>query len=84
MTANLRVPDVAAAEEFYADFSGLGTEEFNLGWVARLIDPDTGAHVQLVSRDATAPRCRRSRCTPTTPMPPGPRRASAGMRSCTR
>ncbi|MGX5657832.1 VOC family protein [Geodermatophilus nigrescens] len=55
MTANLRVPDVAAAKEFYAGFLGLSTEEFDLGWVARLTDPGTGAHVQLVSHDATAP-----------------------------
>ena len=55
VTANVRVPDVAAAKDFWAGFLGLGTEEFDLGWVARLTSPDTGAHVQLVSRDATAP-----------------------------
>jgi predicted enzyme related to lactoylglutathione lyase len=53
--ANLRVPDLDAARSFYADFLGLSTEEFNLGWVARLSAPDTGAHVQLVTRDATSP-----------------------------
>jgi predicted enzyme related to lactoylglutathione lyase len=53
--ANLHVPDVEAAKSFYADYLGLTTEEFNLGWVARYTSPDTGANVQLVSRDATAP-----------------------------
>jgi predicted enzyme related to lactoylglutathione lyase len=55
ISANLRVPDVDAAKSFYTDFLGLGTEEFNMGWVARYTAPDTGAHVQLVTRDATAP-----------------------------
>jgi len=40
---------------FYIDYLGLGTEEFNMGWVARYTSPDTGASVQLVTRDATAP-----------------------------
>ena len=53
--ADLRVADIPAARDFCTGFLGLGTEEFDLGWVARLTSPDTGAHVQLVSRDATAP-----------------------------
>ena len=52
--ANLSVPDIDQAKGFYADFLGLSTEEFNLGWVARLTSPDTGLNVQLVTRDATA------------------------------
>jgi len=52
--ANLRVPDVNAAKSFYTDYLGLSTEEFNMGWVARFTSPATGAHVQLVTRDATA------------------------------
>jgi catechol 2,3-dioxygenase-like lactoylglutathione lyase family enzyme len=52
---NLNVPDLAAAGAFWADVMGLSTEEMNLGWVARYTSPDTGAHVQLVSGDATAP-----------------------------
>jgi predicted enzyme related to lactoylglutathione lyase len=55
ITANLPVQDIEAAKRFYIDFLGLGTEEFNLGWVARLTSPDTGVNVQLVTRDATAP-----------------------------
>jgi len=55
ITANLRVADIETARSFYTDYLGLGTEEFNLGWVARFTSPDTGAHVQLVTRDADAP-----------------------------
>jgi predicted enzyme related to lactoylglutathione lyase len=53
--ANLRVADVESAKSFYADYLGLRTEEFNMGWVARYTSPDTGANVQLVTRDAAAP-----------------------------
>lgn len=52
---NLRVADVEEAKSFYTDYLGLSTEEFNLGWVARYTSPATGACVQLVSGDATAP-----------------------------
>ena len=55
ITANLRVTDIGAAKGFYTDFLGLGSEEFDLGWVARYTSPDTGAHVQLVTSDRTAP-----------------------------
>lgn len=54
ITTNLSVDDIDAAKDFYRDFLGLSTEEFNLGWVARYTSPDTGAHVQLVTKDATA------------------------------
>lgn len=54
ITANLKVADVGTASSFYSDYLGLSTEEFNLGWVARYTSPDTGAHVQLVTHDATA------------------------------
>ncbi len=53
--ADLAVPDIPAAREFYAGYLGLSVTEFDLGWVARQTSPDTGAHLQLVSRDATAP-----------------------------
>ena len=52
--ANLRVADVDAAKSFYTRYLGLSTEEFNMGWVARYTSPDTGANLQLVTRDATA------------------------------
>jgi predicted enzyme related to lactoylglutathione lyase len=55
ITANLHVADVDATKGFYTEYLGLSTEEFNLGWVARYASPDTGAHVQLVTRDATSP-----------------------------
>lgn len=51
---NLPVADIEAAEAFYGGFLGLSTEEFNLGWVARRTHPETGAHLQLVTADATA------------------------------
>ena len=53
--ADISVPDMGEARSFYTDYLGLSTEEFNLGWVARYTSPDTGANVQLVSRDAAAP-----------------------------
>ncbi|HSP36253.1 MAG TPA: VOC family protein [Frankiaceae bacterium] len=55
ITTNLRVADVESAKSFYTDYLGLTTEEFSLGWVARYTSPDTGVHVQLVTRDQTAP-----------------------------
>jgi len=53
--ADLTVTDIEAAREFYAGYLGLSVEEFNLGWVARFTSPDTGAHLQVVTRDAAAP-----------------------------
>ncbi len=55
ITANLKVADLEDARGFYTDFLGLSTEEFNLGWVARFTAPESGASVQLVTEDATAP-----------------------------
>ncbi|MDN5721356.1 MAG: VOC family protein [Brevibacterium sp.] len=52
---DIPVTDIDAARGFYEDFLGLGTEEFNLGWVARFTSAETGAHVQLVTEDASAP-----------------------------
>lgn len=53
--ADLPVADIDAAKSFYTGYLGLTTEDFNMGWVARYISPDTGAMVQLVTHDATAP-----------------------------
>jgi catechol 2,3-dioxygenase-like lactoylglutathione lyase family enzyme len=55
ITTNLPVADLDAAKGFYTGYLGLSTEEFNLGWVARYTSPENGAHVQLVTGDATAP-----------------------------
>ena len=55
ITTNIGVPDIDTAKGFYTDYLGLATEEFNLGWVARYTDTETGAHVQLVTRDLTSP-----------------------------
>jgi len=55
IVANLPVPDIAAARDFYTDYLGLSVEDFNLGWVAHYRSSDSGAHIQLVAGDATAP-----------------------------
>ena len=54
ISTNLRVDDIEAAKGFYVDYLGLAHEGFNLGWVARFTDPDSGQPVQPVTRDATA------------------------------
>lgn len=53
--ADLHVADIENTKRFYTDYLGLSDEEFNLGWVARYTSPETGAHLQLVTRDAAAP-----------------------------
>jgi catechol 2,3-dioxygenase-like lactoylglutathione lyase family enzyme len=53
--ADLRVPNIEAAQNFYTDYLGLSTEGFNMGWVARYLSPDSKTRVQLLTRDATAP-----------------------------
>ncbi len=52
---DLHVEDIEKAREFYADYLGLSTEEFNLGWVARYTSPEAGVSLQLVTHDAAAP-----------------------------
>lgn len=52
--ADLHVEDIASARDFYAGYLGLTHEGFDLGWVARYSSPDSGAVVQLVTRDAAA------------------------------
>ncbi|WP_417220285.1 VOC family protein [Arthrobacter sp.] len=54
VTPNLRVADLERAKSFYQDFLSLDLEEFNLGWVARYTSSDSGAHVQLVTQEATS------------------------------
>jgi catechol 2,3-dioxygenase-like lactoylglutathione lyase family enzyme len=55
VTANLSVPDIDEARDFYVDYLGLSVEQLNMGWIARFQTPDGRAVVQLVTRDATAP-----------------------------
>lgn len=55
VVADLAVPGIDGAREFYADYLGLSVTEFDLGWVARQTSPDTGAHLQLLTHDAGAP-----------------------------
>lgn len=52
--ANLHTDNVERAREFFA-FLGLSEDSMNQGWVARFTSPDSGACVQVVTRDATAP-----------------------------
>jgi catechol 2,3-dioxygenase-like lactoylglutathione lyase family enzyme len=52
---NIPVDDIEAARDFYTEYLGLSVEGFNMGWVAHYQSPDGKAHVQLVTRDATAP-----------------------------
>jgi hypothetical protein len=33
ITANLSVPDIGEARDFYVDYLGLSVEGFNMGWV---------------------------------------------------
>ncbi|MGH3498768.1 MAG: VOC family protein [Nocardioidaceae bacterium] len=51
---NLHTDDVERAREFFR-FLGLTEEPMNQGWVARFRSPTSGACVQVVTQDATAP-----------------------------
>ena len=53
--ADIPVSDIDGARAFYTDYLGLSEDEFNLGWVARFTSPETGANVQILTRDETAP-----------------------------
>ena len=51
---NLHTDDVERAREFFG-LLGLTEDGMNQGWVARFTSGDSGACVQVVTRDATAP-----------------------------
>src|SRR4051794_11467161 len=51
---NLHTDDVERAREFFR-FLGMTELGMNQGWVARFTSADSGACVQVVTRDATAP-----------------------------
>lgn len=51
---NLHTDDIERAREFFR-FLGLTEVGMNQGWVARFTSADSGAGVQVVTRDATAP-----------------------------
>ena len=55
VTADLAVPDLDEAVEFYTDFLGLESEDMGLDWVTRVVVPSSGEPIQLLSQDATAP-----------------------------
>lgn len=52
---NLHVDDIEAAGAFFGDVLGLTDQEMGLDWVTRWVDDESGAAVQLVTQDATAP-----------------------------
>lgn len=54
VVTNLHTDDVERAREFFG-FLGLSEDTMNQGWVARFSSVDTGACVQVVTRDPTAP-----------------------------
>ena len=56
VTTDLTAPDIEQARAFYADYLGLEGEDLGLDWVTRFVVPGSGEHIQLVSRDATAPK----------------------------
>jgi catechol 2,3-dioxygenase-like lactoylglutathione lyase family enzyme len=82
--ANLRVADIAAAKTFYTDFLGLSTEVFSPGWVARYTWTETGAKVQLVTRDATASEDSIVSVYTDDSNPPGTEAQGWASRSCVR
>lgn len=55
ITTDLTVPDIEEAGTFYSDYLGLDAEDMGLDWVTRFVVPGSGEHIQLLSRDATAP-----------------------------
>lgn len=52
--ANLTVPDIEQAKDFYQEYLGLTAQDMGLDWVTRFLAPDGRAAIQLVTRDATA------------------------------
>ncbi len=56
ITTDLTVDDFEAAKDFYSGYLGLDGQDMGLDWVTRFVVPGTGEHLQLVSRDATAPQ----------------------------
>lgn len=46
---------MSSSREKFFGFLGLTDEVMNQGWVARFTSPESGACVQVVTRDATAP-----------------------------
>lgn len=52
---DLRVNDMEVARRFYVDFLGMTEESLGLDWVTRFVNPATGATIQVLTRDATAP-----------------------------
>lgn len=56
VTIDLTVPDLEQARAFYTDYLGLDGQDMGVDWVTRFVVPSSGEHIQLVSRDGTAPQ----------------------------
>jgi predicted enzyme related to lactoylglutathione lyase len=52
---NLPVDRIEDAADFYTGFLGLSHQDMGLDWVTRFTDRASGASVQVVTHDATAP-----------------------------
>jgi len=52
---DLQVAKLERTRSLYTEYLGLGTEEVNLGWVARYTSPETGARLQVLTSDAATP-----------------------------
>lgn len=55
VTTDLPVTDLEGAQDFWSGFLGLDAEDLGLDWVTRFVVPGSDEHVQLVTRDASAP-----------------------------
>lgn len=53
--ADLTVPDIDEARDFYVSYLGLSDEQIAMSWVTRFVSRDGRLAVQLVTRDTTAP-----------------------------
>ena len=55
VTADLTVPDLDRATNFFTEFLGLQVEDMGLDWITRVVVPTSGEHVQLLAQDASGP-----------------------------
>ncbi len=55
VTTDLTLSTLEGADEFWTGFLGLDHEDMGLDWVTRYVVPASGEHVQVLTRDASAP-----------------------------
>jgi predicted enzyme related to lactoylglutathione lyase len=53
VTTDLTVHELASAPDFWSGYLGLDHQDMGLDWVTRFVVPESGEHVQLLTRDAT-------------------------------